>query len=139
MAGPTRQSLVFTTVVGVILWQLTLPENQSGLARRNAAIAIAITGTCAAWNWWLVRCVKYVVTPNEIIQLRRRHRWRRIKWKDVEMVSVSTGFDVRARDGRRIHVPYVVVGQKDFASEVLANVPRTRIDCLHVLEETLRE
>ncbi len=109
-----------------------LPQNQSRAALLNGGIAFAVVVVPAAWFFCEALRRRVLITEDAIVDVGRRGRRRRIRWREVVDVTHNGFlgcFLVHRRDGMRLLVSQLLVGQKDFAQGVLRNVPAPRLEC----------
>lgn len=139
--GAVMMHSVAATVVGglfsvgavlAFMMLALLPQNQSRPALLNGATAFAVFVVPASWFFCEAMRRRVLVTRDGIIDIGRRGRRRRIRWCDVVDVTHSGlmgCFFVHRRDGRRLMISQLLVGQKDFAQSVLSNVSAQRLEC----------
>lgn len=117
-----------------------LPINRNIESLKSAAIGLGMLGAPTVWLVRETRRRKILVTSNELVSIRNRERWKRIRWRDVAAVTggaFTGGFHVRSTDGGQIGVSNMLVGQKEFARMVLEKVPADRVHCKELLQRIL--
>lgn len=125
---------VFFSLGALVVFALLLvlvEGNREPTALQNGAVAFAIV-ICPA-TWFTVRACRtaVLVFPNGLLRLVPGGR-RKVLWAEVDRVyfdAFAGRYRIATRKGFSLVVSLFMTGQREFAVEVLRNVPASKLDC----------